>query len=162
MSDNSTTLNRLGQAVAAAGVIASLIFVAIEIRQNTEAVKGATIQAVAQQSMDMTMAGLDNPELREALAAARSGEALSPDQKEILTWFFNAKLRADENRFRQVQLGILEESNFDQLSSNAAYRLPYFAEWWPSRRFTFAEDFQRIVEREFLPLSKNNPLPNPP
>ena len=148
----------VAQTVAALGVVGSLGFVAIEIRQNTEAVRGATIQAVAQQSMDLVIAGLDNPEVRAAFVAGRS-DSLTPDQEATLSWFFMAKLRADENRLRQVQLGILDESTFGQLSSNSAYRLPFFRRWWETNGYAFAEDFQALVEREFVPLSRTEPIP---
>lgn len=69
-------------------------------------------------------------------------------------------LRADENRLRQVQLGILDESTFGQLSTNSAYRLPFFTEWWETNAYAWAEDFQRLVEREFLPLAGTYPLPD--
>ncbi|UCC24534.1 MAG: hypothetical protein JSU98_12440 [Gemmatimonadales bacterium] len=158
MDDSKTIARRLSGAAAALGVMGSLVFVAIEVQQNTEAVRGATLQAVAQQSMDLVMAGVENADLREAFSVATRGEPLSPEQERVLNWFFQAKLRADENRFRQVQIGILDESTFGQLSSNAAYRLPYFAEFWARSGPTFAEDFQRLVAREFLPLGEARPL----
>jgi hypothetical protein len=71
------------------------------------------------------MAGLDNPELRSAFAAAKRGQ-LSPEQQNLMVWFVSAKLRADENRFRQVELGILDTKNFLQLSNHATYRTPYY------------------------------------
>ena len=129
------------------------MFVAIEIRQNTEAVRGATTQAVSQQSMDLIFAGLENPDIREAFAASARQEPLTPYQARLLTWFIQGKLRADENRFRQVELGLLEESTFSELGNNGVYRLPFFAEFWDLRRSEFAEDFRQVVEREFLPLS---------
>jgi len=135
------------------GVIASMIFVGIEIRQNTYVARGATLQAVSQQSQDLVMVGLDNPELRSAFQAARE-DRLSPEQRILMNWFISAKLRADENRFRQVELGILDASIFQQLSHHGAYRLPYFAEYWALRGNYYAPDFQELVIREFLPLSR--------
>ena len=141
------------EVIGIVGVIASLIFVGVEVRQNTSAVRGATLQAVSQQSLDLTMAGLDNPELRLAFPAARDG-TLTPDQKILLVWFMASKLRADENRYRQVELGILDPISFLQLSNHAAYRLPYFADYWAERGGEFADDFREVVKREFLPLSQ--------
>jgi len=130
-----------------------MIFVGIEIRQDTDAVHGYTLQAVSQQSLDLVMAGIDNPELRSALTAAREG-SLSPEQWDLLSWFISAKLRADENWFRQVEPGILDVSTFQQLSNHAAYRLPYFADYWVRNGRDFAPDFRELVDREFLPLSQ--------
>ncbi len=141
------------EVLGALGVIASLIFVGVEVRQNTNAVRGATLHAVSQQSLDLVMAGLDNPELRSAFVAAAE-ERLSPEQTNLMIWFVGAKLRADENRYRQVELGILDASTFLQLSNHAAYRTPYFAEYWALRGGDYAADFQEVVRREFLPLSR--------
>lgn len=136
------------------GVIASMVFVGVEVRQNTYAVRGATVHAVSQQSLDLVLAGLESPELRDALAAAQEAQ-LTAEQERLMAWFMAAKLRADENRFRQVELGILDESNFLQLSNHAAYRVQYFAEYWARSGGDYAVDFQELVEREFLPLSQN-------
>ena len=130
-----------------------MIFVGLEIRQNTNTVRGATLQAVSQQSFDLAVAGLDNPALRAAFSAAYE-EALSPDQESLMSWFYAAKLRADENRYRQVELGILDESVFAQLSNHVAYRFAYFATYWAQSSSTYSPDFQTVVEREFLPLSQ--------
>lgn len=135
------------------GVIASMVFVGVEIRQNTNAVRGSTLQAVSQQSMDLVMAGIQNADLRLAFIASREGR-LVPEQESLLGWFISAKLRADENRMRQVELGILDASTFQQLSNHAAYRLPYFAIYWSRNADRFPSDFQKLVEREFVPLSK--------
>lgn len=163
MDNSSGKWKQVAEALAAVGVIVSLAFVAMEVRQNTAAVRGATLQAVSQQSLDLAMAGLDNPDLRSAFTTARDSgtEALTGYQRDLLGWFFASKLRADENRFRQVQIGTLEPSTFGQLSNNLAYRLPYFAEWWGRRGSEFAADFRELVEREFLPLVDRPLDPSP-
>ena len=99
------------------------------------------------------MLGIDSPELRAAFVAAAEG-TLSSEQTSQMRWFIAAKLRADENRFRQVELGILDESSFLQLSNHAAYRTSFFAEYWVTRGGDYAADFQEVLEREFLQLSK--------
>ena len=138
------------------GVIGSLGLVALEVRQNTAAVRGATVQAVSQQSLDLTLAGLDNPEIRAAFSAAReteNPEDIPREQRDVLGWFLASKLRADENRFRQVQLGTLDASTFGQLGNNRIYQFSFFAWWWARNGDQYADDFQEVVEREFLPLS---------
>jgi hypothetical protein len=153
VSDINWIWKESAEVLGVVGVIASLIFVGAEIRQNTNAVRGATLHAVSQQSMDLVMAGVDSPELRSTFAAGRENR-LSAEQKVLMNWFIAAKLRADENRFRQVELGILDVSTFQQLSNHEAYRMPHFAEYWALRGNVYAADFQALVVREFLPLSR--------
>ena len=59
--------------IANIGVLAGLGFLAYEIRQNTQAIESATIQALAQQTLDASMIGVENPELRVAFARASRG-----------------------------------------------------------------------------------------
>ncbi len=153
MADKHSSTKRMGEALAAIGVMASLVFVALEVRQNTAAVRGATLQAVSQQSLDLAMIGIDNVDLRSAFfTARRSPEALTDDQKQILTWFITSKLRADENRFRQIQLGTLDASSSGQLSNNMVYRFHHFAEYWAANSGVWDADFREVVEAEYLPL----------
>ena len=152
----STRVKQAGEVLAVLGVIGSLAFVALEIRQNTSAVRSATIQAVSQQSVDLTMAGLENPDLRAAFSAAAEvehPEQLSSEHQGILSWFVASKLRTDENRFRQVELGTLSPTTFNELGNNRIYRFSYFAWWWARNGQEYPPDFQEVVEREFLPLS---------
>ena len=153
MADDKWSWKASAEVFGVLGVIASMIFVGIEIRQNTDAVRGSTLQAVSQQSMDLVMAGIENRDLRLAFTASIAG-TLTREQASLLGWFFSAKLRADENRMRQVELGILDASTFNQLSNHKAYRLPYFAEYWADNGNEFPDDLQELVEREFLPLSQ--------
>ena len=90
------------------GVIASLVFVALEIRQNTDAVRSATIQGVLEQSFAANLVPVDNAGLREAIYS--SPEELSDDQRRQLGWFYTALLRTQLNRFSQSELGVLEEA----------------------------------------------------
>ncbi len=143
---------RVGEALAAVGVIGSLVFVALEVRQNTAAVRGATLQAVSQQSLDLVIIGIENPDVRAAIQTAAAERPLTGEQEGLLRWFLSAKLRADENRFRQVQLGTLDADNFGQLSNNFVYRLPYFAQYWAEQSEIWADDYRIVVEREFIPL----------
>ena len=157
MKKGEFTWKGLSELIGMGAIVATLALVAIEIRQNTAAVRGATLQAVSQQSLELVMVGLDNQLLRSAFAAASYAdpETLSSEHREILHWFLSSKLRADENRYRQIQLGTLDASTFGQLSSNGAYRLRFFAYWWATYGEQYSVDFQEVVEREFLPLSQS-------
>lgn len=64
------------------GVIGSLVFVALEIRQNTDAVRSATIQGVLDQSFAVNLPPVDNRGLRDALYLAP--DELNDDQRRQL------------------------------------------------------------------------------
>lgn len=125
------TQRRLTESISTIAVLLGLIFVGWEIRQNTNAVKGATIQALAEMSQESSMLGIENPDLREAYRIVREfgPDSLDLEQLDILGWYTSASLRVMENRYHQVQLG-----NLDALSTAGGgepfWRTIWFRGWW--------------------------------
>ena len=144
-------LRLLGQIFGALGVIASLIFVAWEIRQNTEAIRSETIQAISEQSYNIAALIVQNDDLQEAVYALREGEKLSSQQNNKMSAFYAAGLRIHQNRFLQTELGILDIETALFLGGSAPmYRRPHFTEWWeevakPVQTKEFAEYFETHV-----------------
>ena len=60
-------------------------------------------------------------------------------------------LRAHENVFLQVRLGVLDESAFDSYGylNVGVYRSPRFRAWWPSIRGLHDPGFVRAFEAEY-------------
>jgi hypothetical protein len=138
--------------VGVLGVIASLIFVAFQIRQNTRAIESSTIEAILSHSYDAVVLTVENADLRAAQVAACNG-ALTGDQREQLIAYYRALLRLQLNRFFQVQLGILDEETALALGGRATpYRRPIFAELWEETKDDYTADFQDFVRRGILPM----------
>ena len=134
-------------------MIASLVFVAVEIRQNTEAVRSSTIQAIIDSSVAASALIIQHPDLRRARQAVCSG-TLTDDQRQQLDAFYGVMLRVQLNRYYQIQLGIVDEGEaLDLGGRGGVYRSPFFREYWPTRKERYTPEFQEFVERELLPLS---------
>ena len=151
---------RVTSYLAALGVIASLGLVAYELRQNTQAVVGQTMQALAEQHTGLATAGVESAELRDAwkVATGEGVASLTEDQDELLSWFYAAVVRVTENRFRQYQLGTLDQHQVLQFGAmGPVFRNPYFKSWWPGRRGYHSADFVEFVDRELMPLQALTP-----
>ena len=134
-------------------VIGSLVFVALEIRQNTNAVRSATFQAIAELSYDSTMFVAESADLREAWRASRSN-SLSEDQRDQLDAFYSALMRIHQIRLVQADLGILDINDAMQIGGRGgAYRSAFFADFWARRKDEFPPDFQAYVDQYVLPLT---------
>jgi hypothetical protein len=139
------------------GIILSLIFVATEIRSNTRAVRGETMQGITSQSIDVTMALVTNAELRAAFARASAGATtdLTPAEEDILVAWYSAIIRVAENRYRQRELGTF--ANTAAAGGGAtSYRIPFFRLYWENRRSTFPPDFAAYVDSTLLPMAKDS------
>lgn len=146
----------LVEIVGILSVVGSLAFVALEIRQNTNAARSSTLQTVSEMSFDSTLAMVDNADLRDAWIAARSVRLtdLTEDQQLQLQWFVGALLRVQQNRFNQVKLGVIElDDALDMGGRAASYKSPVFAEIWATARDNYPEDFQAYIDEYVLPLS---------
>ena len=139
--------------ITAVGVIASLLFVATEIRANTRAVRGQTLQGISDQSLTVNMALVSVPELRQAFSKAMAGQVvqLTPDEEDVLASWYAGLLRIAENRYRQRKLGTFDDVRAFG-GSALAYRVPFFKVYWEHRRSTFPNDFAAFVDRTMIPL----------
>lgn len=149
---------------ATVGVIGSMLFVGLEIRQNTEAVHGSTIHGIADQSMQFNLELSLNREWlavynRVTLDSVPFTE-LSEMERAQFGWVLTTSTRIMENRFRQRQLGILDENAMRQLgASEIWYGSWWFRAWWdqanPEKRW--APDFVAFMERDVLSPSPSSP-----
>ena len=152
---NKTNVNwqDLIELLGVIGVIGSLVFVALEIRQNTNAVRSSTIQAIAELSFDSTIAVVNNTDLRAARIASESGE-LTADQIVQLDAWYSGLMRIQQNRLLQANLGVLDLEDAMQIGGRAnAYRQPYFADYWNRRGSNYPAEFQEYIENYVLILT---------
>jgi hypothetical protein len=132
------------EVVGLLGLIASLGFVGAEIRQNTVAVQSATVQAVSDQAMELTLAMATDEHLPRLVYEMVTNEVVRADLPEAdymrLRLAVVAGLRRQENLFLQVQAGVL---GTDALSSVSLmfYRNAFVRETWAAQREFFDEVF---------------------
>jgi hypothetical protein len=124
------------QNVAMIGVILSLLFVGYEIRQNTKMIQGATIQAISDQSIAGVLSGAADSEWVRILSFFDQGgtfEELGPDDKMRFNMRASATARMMENRWRQTQLGVLDESGLEVgtgIRNTGWYQSDHFKAYW--------------------------------
>lgn len=143
--------------VTGLGVILSLVFVGWQIRGTTNAVRGATLQGITDQVLELNSLLITVPELRSAMDKAERGRTdFSAVESEVLSTWYAALLRVAENRFRQTLLGTFSGDQTTAGARSPAFRIPYFRSYWLARRSGFAPDFQEYVDRELLPLVEDS------
>lgn len=137
---------------AATGVVLGLVFVGIEIRANTAAIQGETLQGISDQSMNLQMQFATDPDLVRLMPQV-IGDSILPgdlgdgDQYRVLVAYLSI-VRVAENRFQQAKLGTVPGENVEQFGgSSVLYTTPYIRELWPTIRGNFAPDFLEYFER---------------
>ena len=137
----------LGRALAALGGILSVVFVGLEVRQNTRAVRGATYQAVAEAHNEWLGMVILNPDLAELQSRWLAGDStLTAGQIGRVRLLHLHRWRVIEAAHFQVVLGNLPEEAFRRFLPPDIHDHPVISEWWYSSRDRFTDAFVAYVE----------------
>ena len=133
-------------------VVASMVFVGMEIRQNNVLARAATRNEVAVQVVDLMMAVSGNPQLVEVIRRRHSGGELTEVENAQFRLRTLSFYRYFENVHYQRRQGLYAESEF--LTQREAWRGFMSAEGneevWCSMRETFSPEF-RVDFDDLLP-----------
>ena len=144
----SAKLNDRLQILGMAGIIASLIFVGLELQQSRQ----IAIADIYQQRTAMVIEVQNNrfsPEqFRDALNKAVSGQALTTSEVTLLNYSWNPWFSYYENNHFQYEMGLLSEEHWISSHNDmrSYVRLPSFEAWWESGRSGWRESFAQVVD----------------
>jgi len=141
---DGTKLQVAAEVVGLVAVVATLIFVGMEIRQNTRAVRSATTQAIADQTMELTLSMATDEHLPKLVSDivfnGITQTDLKPEDDMRLRLVVNAALRRQENLYLQVQNDVLPASALRNVTFRF-YQNAYVSEYWQSNRDAFDAGF---------------------
>lgn len=140
--DQMMSKQAMREVVGFLGVMASLLFVGMEIRQNNAIARAQTHQALASEYREFWM----SLALYEDLDAIRGPSLAGEDSREsIVQW---VRMRLLENVYHQFREGVVDESVFDGYGwhGDPEFQTPEFAAWWAPRRGRFDDGFVREFE----------------
>ena len=142
--------NGVREALGFAGVVASLLFVGLEIRQSTAATKGQTRQELAALNQEWLILLTSDEYFGDLFFAAWiEGEEIDPADQVRADFMMTLNVRRLENVFFQFQEGLVDETalrsyGFQDMDVSS----PNFAEWWVEKdwRAAFHPDFVAFLE----------------
>lgn len=141
----------IGEIIAAVGVIGSMLFVGVQIRQNTASVRGATLQAIADAYTGFIQTNSLDPTYREVERLVFLGATpkdLTDDQNQLVGTNLIAWIGMLENTYVQNQLGLVSADVFEGYGwKRTLHHTPYFADWWRRRASLWVSPgFKRFFE----------------
>ena len=148
----------ISQIVAVAAVLASLIFVGIQIRQNTEQAKAAAAQSVYENYASLYMwASEDLDRARIGIKGFKDIDSLSDEENAIFMGTWMAQFSYVQSAFYLWQDGSLKEEIWRTMETTLTTLLttPGGKAFWQRRRSTFTDAFVAHIEANVL----NRPLP---
>ena len=142
-------LNKWLTLLANIGVLAGIIFVALEIQQNTSAIQATAIQESTEVARANIMAMVNDPSLIE-LRSKDIGE-LTDLERQRASWLARSFWLSMQGLYRQWSLGVLPEEEwgvwFDIICANAIRDNGISGrEFWLRQKSQLIPSFERYVD----------------
>jgi hypothetical protein len=148
---NWEALGAIGEIVGAAGVIVTLGYLAVQIRQNTTVVSTSNFQELMRDYSNLGNTIADSAEAAEIFSKGLvSYEALSEVDKVRFQWMIGEPFRGAQTCFQLERRGLIDQELYaDYMASFAnLLRAPGVREYWASGRSWWHENFQEFVDRK--------------
>ena len=146
-------LGQTVQILANVAVLSGIIFLIVEVNQNTQATKASSRDAAIDQSLSFFEQRLDNQVIGRAEYKLLTGEALDGFERYQLDYFQYYNLRVFENIFIQYEDGLFSDAEWQRYRRILARLFannPVALELWKARSSEWIESFQAEVA-ELLP-----------
>ncbi len=141
--------------LSAAAVLAGLIFVGYEIRQNTDTQRAAAIEGIAMQRVELNIATMTDDRLPGLLDRIGEGALAADFTREEATRirvYYITFLRIQESAERLIRVGVMRREDYNA-TSNPLFGFPFLHEQWPRLQLYFEQDFIDFLETEVFPLA---------
>ena len=149
----------IGEIVGALGVILTLAYLAVQIRQNTDSLRAATLQSMSEASASYNDLLAANAELANiVLTGASDLEALSPADNARFVFAMMALLRRGEHIHRETKRNRLDGEDWAGIRNSTLFLMsqPGCRAWWNENARLFSRDFAAWMDGE---LAKLDPDP---
>jgi len=146
---NWEMLSAIGQTVAALGVIPSLIYLAVQVREQNKERRRTGINILTAQWSELVKSAQESDEFAELfLQGIQSFESLDATQKLRFSAFFTRFTRNCESMFVYYRDGALEEALWNEVERTIGdyFAYPGVREWWATRKHWLTDDFRAVVE----------------
>jgi hypothetical protein len=158
---NESRIRTITEFAGAVSIVLSLIFVGMEVRQNTAAIRTSTVQAIADQDTTINLAFATDDELARLLTKAYldSGATqtdtgnMSVAEEVRLGMAIRAALRRVENIYLHVQAGVLEPEALDRVGYGF-YTVDFMREYWNRARAGYDQDFAEFFDAKLAHRSR--------
>jgi hypothetical protein len=152
---NMDNINKWLTLAANLGVLAGIVFLAIEVQQNNNMMRAQTRDAMTDKLMNWYASIDSNQYTASTFIKGNSGQELDENSGEGLAYSFMVlgNLHMWENELYQYQMGLFDEEEFVSRKALWKYILKinpgYTSVWQSGFAGQYSQDFKEIIE-EFI------------
>ena len=157
-------IGAVGEVLGAVGVILTLAYLAVQIRQNTAMMTAQTVQASVDATQRVLLFRAEHADMRAALRKARNDEELSTDEVDLLWSYLQAAFMNFQARLQHHTRGVFDASVNESYEKILVDYLegPYVQRWWANAKALYGDAFRehcdQIIER--IKVSEGSSLIN--
>ena len=146
-------LANLGDAIGGFGVVVSLLYLAVQIRQNTRAVRSSSYHQAAEQTWNYCLAIAQDASLAEILAKRIEGQTLAPAEQIRLNISNQALIYGFENMLRLHEEGMIDPDVWRNFFENSVPDLKndYIREFLRGRPGPLSQRLLAAIESSPVP-----------
>jgi len=142
-------LGNYGEFFGAIAVGVTLVFLTVQLRQNTRMIRAQINQSLTHTAQVQNESVYNSPYLPDILAKLDQNEALSGAETIRYRLYVRNSLRVQDNLYWQYRQGLLEEHILRTLRTgarNLVGRSEHSRRVWESLRQSYSDEFASLVE----------------
>jgi len=155
LMDTAQLLGNVGEFIGAIVIVATLIYLAMQIRQNSEHLAAQTRYNNYKGRTDLTLAVSLNAEIFEIYLKVRNNNELSRAEQMRISFFTRSVFTFWEYEFREYEAGRLAEEEFNPAGKRVLFeRIPEM--WglgWTEYKITAPRRFVEYVDKNIATQS---------
>jgi len=137
--------------VANLSVVAGIVFLAAEMRQNTQAIQAQTRDSITEKQMEFLLSVGTNPEAADVFRRGNQAGGFEAGSLDFVMYFniTQANFREWENSHYQYESGLFTSDEFEPRIERwrRSMAFPGFREAWERSRESYSPSFRTEVDR---------------
>ena len=146
----SQVLGNFGEFFGAIAVVVTLVYLAVQIRQNSRHLQQVAYQSRADATVSVSLALAQSDSLADIISRANRGDALCDEEQLRCARLVSSTFRNFENTHFQHQLGLLTDEHYE--ATEAALRdilvmRPAYRQHWSVQKPGFRKSYVEWVDK---------------
>jgi hypothetical protein len=138
-------LGNLGDLIAAIATVATLLYLAQQIRRSSKSVEGSSVQAILE--LEITTYALKAKYANVYRRGCANILDLNDDERVIFEQVVSSEMSLFNSAFTQVQNGLMEDdASFDRDWIRFYLKQPGFQEMWSEIKIAYPNDFRQHLD----------------
>jgi len=153
---NWEAVGAVGEMLGAATVVATLFYLARQVKHATAVARSAARQAISQMNVDSWGASLDSRVISRACTKVATGEELTPEELANYNRWILMRMRFVENAHYQYTEGLLDADEWSGYAALISFLVGpnrTASEFWAQASVAYSPRFVQEVDRILMKLA---------